>query len=114
MAIVNVYLEDNQGIEELMNTINDVNEVSEVKQSESLSLAAGAAVLLGIKIAVITIPAIIKIVKAIRKKINEKKEVTVTFKCPDSKEKVKFTFRGFDDEKQITNIVNKAYKATCG
>jgi len=111
MAIVNVYLEDNQGIEELMNNIDDIEEVKGVKQSESL--AAGAAIMLGIKIALITIPAIIKIVKAIRKKINEKKEVTVTFKCPDSKEKVKFTFSGIDDEKLITNIVNKAYKATC-
>ena len=119
MTIVNVYLEDNQDIKELMNSINNLNEVSEVKQSESLAAGTVAAIMLGIKIASITIPIIIKIVIAIRKKMKEKKElsekeVTVAFKCPDSKEKVTFTFRGIDDEKHIANVVNDAYIATCG
>lgn len=72
-------------------------------------LALGAAIIFGIKVAAVAIPAII----AIAQKLRNRPRV-IKFKCPGTKEKVKISFEGIEDVETIEKMVKDAYEAECG
>jgi len=109
MPIIQIQFEEDilNEITDIAKKLKDEDEILEVNQS--IDKAIGALVLLGLKVAAVTIPLIINIIR----KIKDKK-ATVKFNCPESNKKVKISISGIKDEKQIKKIVNNAYKTSCG
>jgi len=72
-------------------------------------LAAGAAIIVVIKVAAIVIPAIV----AIAKRLMNRPKI-IKFRCPETRKKVKIRLEGIEDEDKIAEIIKHAYTTSCG